>query len=107
MIRTDNGPQFISNIFARVCQTCEVKHERIPPKTSNMNTYIESFHRLLEYECLERYMFQTYAEAYQEVATYIEFYNNRRIHSSILDLSPSEFYRLPQTEPLQIKIVKV
>ena len=39
------------------------------------------------------YMFQTYAEAYQEVATYIEFYNNRRIHSSILDLSPSEFYR--------------
>ncbi|EMA6343477.1 transposase [Bacillus cytotoxicus] len=48
-----------------------------------MNAYIESFHRLLEYECLKRCMFQTYAEAYQEVVTYIEFYNNRRIHSSI------------------------
>ncbi|PDX97809.1 hypothetical protein COM13_09495 [Bacillus pseudomycoides] len=58
-----------------------------------MNAPIESFHCLLEYECLNRYMFQTYAEAYQVIATYIEFYNNRRIHSNILDLSPNEFYR--------------
>ncbi|WP_142309938.1 IS3 family transposase [Bacillus pseudomycoides] len=48
-----------------------------------------------------------HGEAYQEVAIYIEFYNNRRIHSSILDLSPNEFYRRIQTEPLQIKGVRV
>ncbi|MDR4329684.1 IS3 family transposase [Bacillus pseudomycoides] len=107
VIRTDNGPQFISNIFEIMCQICEVEHERIPPKTPNMNAHIESFHRLLEYEFLRRSTFQSYAEAYQEAATYIEFYNNRRIHSSILDLSQNEFYRRTQTESLQIKEVRV
>ncbi|PES74466.1 hypothetical protein CN505_29985 [Bacillus cereus] len=72
-----------------------------------MNVHIESFHRLLEYKCLKRCMFQTYAEDYQEVATYIEFYNNRRIHSSILDLSPNEFYRRMQIDGLKIKEVRV
>lgn len=38
-----------------------------------MNAHIELFHRLLDYECLKRYMFQTYTEDYQEVATYIIF----------------------------------
>ncbi|HDX9589491.1 TPA: IS3 family transposase [Bacillus pseudomycoides] len=56
---------------------------------------------------MKRCMFQTYAEAYQEVARYIEFYNNRRIHSSILDLSPNEFYRRTQIEVLKIKGVRV
>ncbi|PEA56048.1 hypothetical protein CON64_05295 [Bacillus pseudomycoides] len=107
MIRTDNDPQFISNAFEKVCHTCVTLQERIPPKTSNMNAHIESFHRLLEYECLKRCMFQTYAEAYQEVAVYIEFYNNRRIHSSILDLSLNEFYRRTQIEMLKIKEVRV
>ncbi|MDC2867259.1 integrase core domain-containing protein [Bacillus sp. BP-3] len=107
VIRTDNGPQFISNAFEKVCHTCKALHERIPPKTPNMNAHIESFHRLLENECLKHCMFQTYAEAYQEVATYIEFYNNRRSHSSILDLSPNEFYRQTQTETLKIKEVGV
>lgn len=107
VIRTDNGPQFISNTFEKMCQTCEIEHERIPPKAPNMNAHVESFHRLLEYECLRRCTFQTYAEAYQEVITYIEFYNNRRIHSSILDLSPNEFYQRTQTEPLKIKEVRV
>ncbi|MGG2093438.1 integrase core domain-containing protein [Bacillus sp. S13(2024)] len=50
--------------------TDKIEHERIPPKTPNMNAHINSFHRLLEYECLKRCMFQTYAEAYQRVATY-------------------------------------
>ncbi|HDX9589492.1 TPA: DDE-type integrase/transposase/recombinase [Bacillus pseudomycoides] len=26
MIRTDNGPQFISNAFEKVCHTCEALH---------------------------------------------------------------------------------
>ena len=105
VIRSDNGPQFISHAFEQGCQEFEVEHERIPPKTPNMNAHIESFHRILEDECLSRYQFDTYEEAYKELAWFVQFYNERRMHSSLLDLSPKEFYE--KQESLVIKEVRV
>ncbi|MEJ9209717.1 DDE-type integrase/transposase/recombinase, partial [Paenibacillus larvae] len=69
VIRSDNGPQFISQ--------------------------------------LARYEFQTYGEAYQAVTEYIRYYNERRIHSSIHDLSPYEFYDKNQKQLISIKAIRV
>lgn len=107
VVRSDNGPQFISHAFAQACKTFEVEHERIPPRTPNMNAHIESFHRLLQDECLGRYDFESYAEAYDIITSYMTFYNERRIHSSIGDRSPAEFYRLNKTETIKIKEIRV
>ncbi|WP_404520719.1 MULTISPECIES: integrase core domain-containing protein [unclassified Paenibacillus] len=71
MIRSDNGPQFISHGFVTACESFGVEHERIPPRTPNMNAHIESFHRLLQDECLVRYDFETYSEAYEAVTEFI------------------------------------
>ncbi|WP_369690800.1 IS3 family transposase [Metabacillus fastidiosus] len=54
-------------------------------------------------ECLRRFIFTSYEDTYREVAKYMDFYNHRRIHSSILDLPPNEFYQRVQTEDLVIK----
>ena len=94
---------FISHAFEMACINFGVEHERIPPRTPNMNAHIESFHRLLQDECLSRYDFQNYSEAYSVVTSYIDYYNERRIHSSIGDRSPSEFYNLIKHEKLRIK----
>lgn len=91
IIRSDNGPQFISHAFEEACSTLETEHERIPPKTPNKNAHIESFHSILERECLSCQEFMTYQEAYKAVTDYIYFYNHRRIHGSLYDLSPAEF----------------
>lgn len=107
VVRTDNGPQFISHAFEEACKTFQVEHERIPPRTPNMNAHIESFHRLLQDECLGRYDFESYAEAYDIITSYLTFYNERRIHSSIGDRSPAEFYRLNKTETIKIKEIRV
>ena len=107
VIRTDNGPQFISHAFEAACERFGIEHERIPPRTPNMNAHIEAFHRLLEEECLGRMAFDSYEEAYQAVMEYMKFYNERRIHSSILNLPPHEFYKKAQTESLIIKEVRV
>lgn len=107
VIRSDNGPQFISHGFEAACESFGVEHERIPPRTPNMNAHIESFHRLLQDECLARYDFETYSEAYEAVTEFIHFYNERRIHSSIRDLSPSQFYEKNQTKPIPIREVRV
>ncbi|TQR40449.1 IS3 family transposase [Paenibacillus popilliae] len=86
VIRSDNGPQFISSTFEEACSDFGMEHERIPPRTPNMNAHIESFHRILQDDCFSRYEFQTYGEAYQVVSEFIRFYNERRIHSSLKDI---------------------
>lgn len=91
VIRTDNGPQFISNAFAGVCQSFNIEHERIPPKTPNKNAHIEYFHAILERERLARYEFNSYQEVYQVVKDFIQFYNKRRIHGSLRNLPPEDF----------------
>ncbi|MDQ0221460.1 putative transposase [Peribacillus cavernae] len=107
VIRTDNGPQFISHTFEEFCENYKVEHERIPPKTPNMNAHIESFHRIFEDDCLSRWQFETYAEAYEAVTEFMVFYNERRIHSSILDLSPKEFYEKQMRENIKIKEIRL
>jgi transposase InsO family protein len=94
VIRTDNGPQFVSYKFSQCCEYIKVEHERIPVKTPNKNAHVESFHRILEDECLKINEFQSYAEAYETVNDFMEFYNNRRLHSSLRFISPNEFYNL-------------
>lgn len=45
VLRTDNGPQFIADMFEEACQRYGVEHERIPCRTPNKNAHIEAFHR--------------------------------------------------------------
>lgn len=92
VIRTDNGPQFVSERFGQMCQRLSMLHERIPCKTPNKNAHIESFHAILEMECLAWHEFQTYAEAYQTVVEFIKRYNERRIHSSLGFRTPREIH---------------
>ncbi len=92
VIRTDNGPQFISHAFESRCEELKIEHERIPCKTPDKNAHIEAFHRILEDECLGRWEFEKYEEGYREVVEFMDRYNTRRIHSSIFYMSPREFY---------------
>ncbi len=52
VIRSDNGPQFVSDVFQEACAQLGLEHERIPFKTPNMNAHIEAFHSILEGDCL-------------------------------------------------------
>jgi putative transposase len=93
VIRTDNGPQFCSKAFYAFCESRSLEHERIPTCAPNKNAYIESFHSLLENECYGYHVFDTYKQAEKAVQRYIRFYNERRIHGSLGDLSPAEFHK--------------
>jgi len=105
IIRTDNGPQFISNHFQEFLLNQGVEHERIPPKSPNLNAYIESFHNILERECYQRNEFITFQQAFDTVDEYIKFYNEERYHGSLYDLSPKEYYLKWQQN--EVKAVKL
>ena len=83
ILRTDNGPQFTAHVFQDGCVELPVSHTRIPKNTPNMNAHIESFHSILESDCLSRQEFQSYAEAYRCVSEFMDYYNNRRRHGSL------------------------
>jgi putative transposase len=98
VIRTDNGPQFISHKFGELCEKLKLEHERIPPKTPNMNAYIESFHSILERDLFSKETFETFEGAYQAVEVYMDFYNNRRMHGSLKRKSPVMFRKWIQDQ---------
>ncbi|GIP61442.1 MULTISPECIES: IS3 family transposase [Paenibacillus] len=107
IIRSDNGPQFISHRFAEACEQFGIVHERIPPKTPNKNAHIESFHSILESECYQRHDFESYQQAYEIVSGFIHNYNRNRIHGSIYDMSPYEYMeaiRHGNVIPKEIKV---
>ncbi|MNN01130.1 Integrase core domain protein [compost metagenome] len=91
VIRTDNGPQFVSAAFGDMCEELQLIHERIPPKTPNMNAYIESFHSLIERNLLSKNEFETLEQAYAAVDGYMDFYNHRRKHGSLKRMPPVTF----------------
>ena len=107
VIRTDNGPQFVSKAFHAYCEQAGVEHERIPPQTPNKNAFIESFHSILERECYQRNCFESKEEAFAEVDRFIRYYNNDRIHGSLNDWPPKEYLRMIQAGSLSPKPIEL
>lgn len=97
VIRTDNGPQFVSKLFGDTCESLDVLHERIPPRMPNMNAYIESFHSLLERHLFSMRDFMTFEEAYEALDLYMDFYNNRKMHGSLNRMPPTTFSQWVRT----------
>ncbi|MCQ6563884.1 DDE-type integrase/transposase/recombinase [Paenibacillus mendelii] len=86
VIRSDNGPQFISHRFAEACEQFCITHERI--RQPNKNAHIESYHAILESECYQRHEFESYQQAFDIVSLFIHHYNHNRILGSIYGISP-------------------
>lgn len=93
IIRSDNGPQMSSNRFYFYLKNLEKKlsHEFIPPRSPDRNAYIEAFNSILEAEVIQVQYFKDYEATYKAMVHFIEFYNNRRLHGSIENLSPKMF----------------
>lgn len=104
VVRSDNGPQFISEAFETSCESLKVEHERIPYKTPNMNAHIESYYRILEDECLGINEFESFAEAYTIVNEFIKLYNTKRIHSSTKYMPPAEFFEHLRSSGETVKV---
>ncbi|WP_158081800.1 IS3 family transposase [Paenibacillus selenitireducens] len=97
VIRTDNGPQFVSKLFGDMCECLDIVHERIPPRTPNMNAYIESFHSILERDIFSKREFMTFEEACEVLDKYMDFYNNRKMHGSLKRMAPAVFSKWVKT----------
>lgn len=87
-LRSDNGPEFISNKLDEWAEKHGVLLDFIQPGRPAQNAYIERFNRTFREEVLDLYLFDNLAEARAITETWLEEYNAIRPHESLSGLTP-------------------
>ena len=92
VMHTDHGSQYTSWAFGRRLRSAGILGSMGTIGDAFDNAMAESFFGTLQLELLDRHTWATRRELANAIFEYIEaFYNPRRRHSSIGDLSPVEF----------------
>lgn len=91
VIVTDNGSEFTSRAFDAWAYARGVKIDYIQPGKPVQNAFIESFNGTLRDECLNLHWFLSLSDAKRTIAAFKQDYNDVRPHSSLKQLTPSEF----------------
>jgi putative transposase len=92
-IRVDNGPEYISQVFADWCKDHGVKLNYIQPGKPNQNAYIERFNRTYRHEVLDAYAFESLRQVREITRAWIIEYNEERPHDSLGKIPPAMFRR--------------
>jgi putative transposase len=92
-IRVDNGPEYLSAIFAEWCRESRVELRYIQPGKPNQNAYIERFNRTYRHEVLDAYVFESLRQVRQITRAWINEYNEERPHDSLGKIPPAMFRR--------------
>ncbi len=90
-IVSDNGTEFTSMAILKWVQDNGIDWHYIQPGKPTQNAFIESFNGKLRDECLNETLFASLSDAREELVKWQDDYNNCRPHSSIGNLTPSEF----------------
>jgi len=88
---SDNGSQYISKDFAEFIKHAGLQHIRTSVAYPQSNGKIERYHRTINRECLRVKSLVDLNDARKQVAEFVEFYNSKRLHSSLFYLTPEDF----------------
>lgn len=102
-IISDNGPQFISKDFAEYLKQVGLQHIRTSVAYPQSNGKIERYHRTIHQDCLMKTSLINLDDARKQVADYINYYNTKRLHSSLFYLTPEDFLFNRVDEKLEIR----
>jgi putative transposase len=104
-IRSDNGPEFIAKAVKRWLASSGVETLYIEPGAPWENAYSETFISRMRDELLNRELFANLKEAKVLAEDYRDYYNHRRPHGALGNLTPTEFAAteaLKAPEPLEL-----
>jgi putative transposase len=90
-LRSDNGPEFVSNALLSWIVAQGIGTALIEPGKPWQNGVVESFNGKFRDECLSLEWFRSRAEAKVIIEAWRQHYNEVRPHSSLDYLTPNEF----------------
>lgn len=92
MIRSDNGPEFISQKLDHWAKENKVRLIFIQPGSPTQNAYIERFNGSLRRELFNAYIFKTISEVKQKTEQWMIDYNQNRPHKALNYKTPWEVF---------------
>ena len=91
VLRSDNGPEFVSKAILKWALQCGLDTALIDPGKPWQNGTNESFNGKFRDECLAMEWFRSRTEAKVVIEIWRQHYNDVRPHSSLGQLTPSAF----------------
>jgi len=91
IIHSDRGSEFLGKEFSDVVKKLGMAHSVNRPKSMNDNAHMESWFKSMKSDMYHRRVFITIGAIRRAMYSYIKFYNNTRLHSSLDYQSPVEF----------------
>jgi len=89
-IISDNGPQFIARDFKDYIRLAGMTHVRTSPYYPQSNGKLERYHKSIKTECIRPKCAETKEEAEQNIEEFVQYYNNKRLHSAIGYITPKQ-----------------
>jgi putative transposase len=90
VLRTDNGPEFLGEVFTSWAKSAKMAIQYIQPGKPNQNAYIERFNRTYRDELLDQHLFASLDDVREATYEWMMEYNEERPHDSLADLTPME-----------------
>ena len=91
LFHSDRGVQYASNKMTNLFSFNSKIRQSMSRKGNCWdNAVAESFFKTIKHEWLYRFKFSTYLQLYESIENYINWYNTKRLHSSLGYLSPLE-----------------
>ena len=108
-ILTDNGKVFTGRfgpgtaevLFDRICRENGIKHLLTAPRSPTTTGKVERWHKTLRREFLNGKVFESIADAQEQLDRWVHSYNHERRHQGIGDVVPWERFRLATAEPVE------
>jgi len=89
-LHSDNGSPMISSTFRATLEKLGVRESFSRPRVSNDNAYSESLFKTLKSNILYPERFNTIEDAKKWVASFVDWYNNKHLHSRIGYVTPMQ-----------------
>jgi putative transposase len=102
---SDNGPCYLSKQLAKYLESKEMTHTRGAPYHPMTQGKIERYHRSMKNEVLLQHYYSPW-ELEREIERFVEYYNNKRYHESLNNMTPADVYfgRVAEIESKREKI---
>ena len=89
-IRSDNGPEYISQALKSWAENQGVKLQYIQPGNPQQNAYVERYNRTVRYDWLNLYLFDSISMVQDFATRWLWTYNNERPNMALGGITPKQ-----------------
>jgi putative transposase len=91
IFHTDRGNEFKNQVIDEILEAFNIKRSLSMKGCPYDNAVAEATYKVIKTEFVKNQRFETHEQLGYELADYVNWYNNHRIHSSLGYLSPVEY----------------